>query len=96
MSVLWLSLGDKVALDSFLQLGVVLMIVNEQHMSSVRVIFGAKPVFQKQLVMLKYTCLGKLRALFVGAFNRLIILKYMLGQWHRVRDICVDESKQMD
>lgn len=69
------------------------MIVNEQSLTSVGVILGAKPVFQPQLVMLKYTCLVKLRASSVGAFNRLIILQYMLGQWHCVRDICLDESK---
>lgn len=30
------------------------MIVNEQYISSVGVIFGAKPVFQKQLVMFEF------------------------------------------
>lgn len=69
------------------------MIVNEQSLTSVGVILGAKLMFQPQLVMLKYTCLVKLRVSSVGAFNRLIILQYMLGQWHCVRDICLDESK---
>lgn len=69
------------------------MIVNEQSLTSVGVILGAKLVFQPQLVMLKYTCLVKLRVSSVRAFNRLIILQYMLGQWHCVRDICLDESK---